>query len=276
MVDTPLLSPAGDIILTLGALSVVAVAIMELYALCYYGLRLSNEASAVDNLNSRVWSADVKMNIHHTYVYLFVSYYVCTIVAGIVFSSTSLFALFSSSFMIIIDFVVESIVQYGRLFAQLDSTGFFSRQKLAWITYCSFLGGLASPAALFGPTAIRVAIHLTLFVVLALIIISLTAPVGKFVGWNQTLRIFEVIVLVGSFASSFLPISTTSGALAFAISFYGGLILFQLFFLCHSQEAHVMAQRATREQPYCPPAMSIPMLLDTLSIFSRILLMIPP
>lgn len=277
MVAGPVSITLAEIILTVGALSAIVVELLGLFSLGYYGLRLSSsEPSALENINAQRWSGEVKYNIEYTYVYLFASFYICIMAALIVFSNPAMLAFFTSPFTVIVDFFIESVIQYGKTFCFLDSTGFFSYQRLAWFAYCSFLGGLASPAMLLGSKTVKISIHVTMFNVFTLTIISLIAPFGRFASWDKNLRISEIIVVLSTIGGVLFPLTTPTGALCFSISIYGGLVLFQLFYLCHSQQAHAMAQEGMQNSPYCPLAMSIPMLLDTISIFSRMIIIVPP
>lgn len=249
--------------------------IAEFFSLIYYGLGLSNQDSAVDMMNNMRWPDETKTYINDAYVHLFISFYICILSAYIVFSTPTLFSIFSSFFMVFIDFGVESIVQCGKIFNRIDSEGTFSPQRLAWASYCCFLGGLASSALLQGPSTAKMAIHLTFFIILTLLIISLKAPLGKFTNWAKNLRVFEVFVLLGTIGNSLFPLTSSLGAISFSLNIYGGLILSQLFFLCHSQEMHMAANEADTSNPFSAPARSVPMLLDAISIFSRIIVFVP-
>ncbi|EEB13726.1 Growth hormone-inducible transmembrane protein, putative [Pediculus humanus corporis] len=254
----------ADIVFSIGSIALLFVSLIELFILFCYIFICPNEDNVLRNINSQRWSLEAKSNIEITYTYLFASIYICIVSAIFVYSNQNLFALFSSFLMVIIDFVVESVVQHGEIFRTLDSTEFFSPQKLAWIYYCCFLGGLASPVFLFDFNTLNLAVHLTFLILFVLISISFISPSRQFIPWAKKLKICEFGLLVCSVGSSVFPITTVMGAIFFFVSVYGGIVLYQLFFLCHSQEAYMEAYMDD-QTTFCPPALCVQLLLDIIN-----------
>lgn len=98
------------------------------------------------------------------------------------------------------------------------------------------------------------------------------APSEKFLLMGAPLGMGLGVVIASSLGSMFLPPTTALGAGLYAITLYGGLILFSGFLLYDTQRIIVQAERYPTfgVTPYDPVNASLSIYMDTLNIFIRI------
>jgi len=100
------------------------------------------------------------------------------------------------------------------------------------------------------------------------------APSEKFLNMGGVLGAGLGAVFVASIGSAFLPPTTRLGSGLYAISMYGGLVLFSLFLLYDTQKIIKKAETHPIVPAFDPVNASMGIYMDTVNIFIRIAMML--
>ncbi|RUS76335.1 hypothetical protein EGW08_015897 [Elysia chlorotica] len=268
-----MMEPAGDGAFNIGRGFVAGGAAIGIGALCFYGLGLSNSPGALER--AVVWPPHVRQRIRDTYMYF-----------GGSIAATALSAVACARSPAIMGFMMKnSLVSIGATFAAMIGTGMlcrsipyregFGAKQLSWLLHASVMGAVVAPLTLLGGPLLTRAACYTAGVVGGLSAVAMCAPSEKFLNMGGILGAGLGVVLVSSIGSAFLPPTSRLGAGLYAVSIYGGLVLFSLFLLYDTQRIIKMAETYPlyMERPFDPVNASISIYIDTLNIFIRIAMM---
>ncbi|VDN20448.1 unnamed protein product [Dibothriocephalus latus] len=116
-----------------------------------------------------------------------------------------------------------------------ENGGKFNTKHLAWLAYAVSLGGVLAPICFVGgPILTRAALY-TGGIVGGLSAVAASAPSDRFLMWGGPLAMGLGVVFISSLGSMFLSPVGRLGAGLYAISLYGGLVLFSGFLLYDTQ-----------------------------------------
>ena len=135
----------------------------------------------------------------------------------------------------------------------------FNGKHAAWLLYAVSLGGVVAPICLVGgPILTRAAIY-TAGIVGGLSAVAISAPSDRFLRWGGPLAIGLGVVFVSSLGSMFLSPMGRLGAGLYAISLYGGLVLFSGFLLYDTQKVIHRAENHPPPYSQYPISSGIPL-----------------
>lgn len=260
-------------------------------ALCYYGTR-SATIESVESLSAldraSLWPDYVRQRIHATYAYLAGG-------AGIAAASAISLArspafcrvMMTSGWLAPIGLMVVTmgtgVVCQAMTYPQSGVSG----KHVAWALFSACIGATLVPVCLIGgPVLTRAALY-TGGIVTGLSAVALSSPSDRFLKWGGPLAIGLGVVVVSSLGSMFLSPMGRLGAGMYAISLYGGLVLFSGFLLYDTQLVVKRAEQTPPQsifdhraisgglpvitpRPFDPINNSIHILLDAVNIFVRL------
>jgi len=269
-----MMAPADGSAFSIGQGFVAGGAALGIGALCFYGLGLSSEKGALER--SVVWSPVVRQRIRDTYLYFG---------GGIVVTAAA--AVAASRSPMIMNFVMNnSMLSIGATIAAMIGTSVICRsipyqpgvgpKQAAWLLHAGVMGAVVAPLTMLGgPLLVRAAWY-TAGVVGGLSAVAACAPSEKFLNMGGVLGAGLGVVFVASLGSAFLPPTTRLGSGLYAISMYGGLVLFSLFLLYDTQKIIKNAENypVYTDRPFDPVNSSMSIYMDTLNIFIRIAMML--
>jgi len=269
-----MMAPASGSAFTMGQGFVAGGAAIGIGALCFYGLGMSKEQGALER--SVMWSPVVKQRIRDTYMYFG---------GGLVFTAGAAVAAARSP--MVMNFMMRnSMLSIGATIAAMIGSGMVCRsipyspgigpKQAAWMLHASVVGAVVAPLTMLGgPLLIRAAWY-TAGVVGGLSAVAACAPSEKFLNMGGVLGAGLGVVFVSSIGSAFFPPSTALGSGLYAMSVYGGLVLFSLFLLYDTQKIIKNAETypVYAERPFDPVNSSISIYMDTINIFIRIAMML--
>ncbi|BHF82324.1 hypothetical protein SprV_0802546100 [Sparganum proliferum] len=271
-----------------GRAIILGGAAIGLGGLCYYGLygspSDSTSLSAFDR--AAVWPDYVRQRIHSTYAYL---------AGGAAVAGASAVALARNASFVRVMTSGGLLAPLGMLAVSIgagvvcqmvpypENGGKFNTKHLAWLAYAASLGGVLAPICFIGgPILTRAAIY-TGGIVGGLSAVAASAPSDRFLMWGGPLAMGLGVVFISSLGSMFLSPMGRLGAGLYAVSLYGGLVLFSGFLLYDTQlvvrraEQHpapnpyptIYGVQEMRVRPFDPINNSIHILLDSINIFVR-------
>jgi len=269
-----MMAPASGSAFTMGQGFVAGGAALGIGALCFYGLGMSNETGALEK--SITWSPMVRQRIRDTYMYFG---------GGIVVTAGAAVAAARSP--MIMNFMMKnSMLAIGATIAAMIGTGMVCRsipyepgvgaKQAAWLVHAGVMGAVVAPLTMLGgPLLVRAACY-TAGVVGGLSAVAACAPSEKFLNMGGVLGAGLGVVFVASLGSAFLPPTTRLGSGLYAISMYGGLVLFSLFLLYDTQKIIKKAEThpVYAERRFDPVNSSMSIYMDTVNIFIRIAMML--
>ncbi|VDM31743.1 unnamed protein product [Hydatigera taeniaeformis] len=247
---------------------VLGGAALGLGGLCLYGMYGSNVgANSLSVLDrAAVWPDYVRQRIHSTYAYLAGGAAVAAASATtLVHSPAFVRAVTGGGILAPLAMLAASIgagVVCQMVPYPADGSK-FNTKHLAWLLYAVSLGGVVAPVCLLGgPILTRAAVY-TGGIVGGLSVVAISAPSDRFLRWGGPLAIGLGVVFVSSLGSMFLSPMGRLGSGLYAISLYGGLILFSGFLLFDTQ---MVIHRA---EQYPPPSRSLYSASPGLAITAR-------
>ncbi|XP_046990481.1 growth hormone-inducible transmembrane protein-like isoform X2 [Schistocerca americana] len=265
-----LLAPAGETAFNIGKGAVAGGAALGLGALCFYGLGLSKQTGAIDH--ATFWPEYVKQRIRDTYMYFGGSIVVTAASAAAALRSPRVMSLVTKNSFGAIALSFAALIGTNVIVQSIPYQKGFGVKQMAWLAHSAVLGAFIAPICFVGgPVLIRAAWY-TAGVVGGLSTVAVCAPSEKFLMMGGPLAIGLGVVFASSLGTMFLPPSTALGAGLYAISMYGGLLLFSGFLLYDTQRIIKLAEvyPINSARPYDPVNASISIYLDTVNIFIRI------
>ncbi|CAK9830728.1 Growth hormone-inducible transmembrane protein [Anthophora retusa] len=266
------MAPAGQTAFSIGKGAVAGGAVLALGSLCYYGLGLSSSMGAIDY--ARIWPQYVKDRIKTTYMYLGASVASSATAAVLCLRSPVLMDLVMRQGWLAMLVTIASVWGSGILVQSLPYTEGFGAKQIAWLIHTGTVGAILAPLYLFaGPLVLRAAWY-TAGVVGGLSLVAVCAPNEKFLHIGGPLAIGLGIVFASSVGSMFLPPTSAVGSGLYAMSIYGGLILFSVLLLYDTQriikQAETYPVHEHLARPYDPINNAISVYMDAVNIFVRI------
>ncbi|KOC67573.1 Growth hormone-inducible transmembrane protein [Habropoda laboriosa] len=267
------MAPAKDTAFSIGKGAVAGGAALALGSLCYYGLGLSPSMGAIDY--ARIWPQYVKDRIKTTYMYLGASIVSSTTAAVLCLRSPFVMNLMMHQGWVAMLVTIASIWGTGILLQSIPYKEGFGSKQIAWLIHTGTVGAILAPLYVFaGPLVLRAAWY-TAGVVGGLSLLAVCAPSEKFLNVGGPLAIGLGVVFASSVGSMFLPPTTAFGSGLYAMSLYGGLILFSTLLLYDTQkiikQAEMYPTHEYMARPYDPINNAISVYMDVVNIFVRIL-----
>lgn len=243
-------------------------------ALCYYGLGLSNEVGAFER--AAMWPDYVRDRVRSTYEYFAI---------GIGTTAAAAYGL-SRNPQLVARLMPKSWVGFIGSFVVVIASGFTTMaipyseglglKQLAWMGHSSIIGAILTPLCFMGgPLIIRAAWY-TAGIVGGLSCIAACAPSDKFLYMGGPLAMGLGVVLVSSLGTLFFPVTTAVGSGLYAVSLYGGVVLFSGFMLYDTQRIVQKAEQhpIAAAVPFDPVNSAMGIYMDTINIFIRIVMIL--
>lgn len=272
-----LTKPTSEAPYVAGRAMVAGASVFGLGCLCYYGLGLSSEIGAIDQMH--LWPQYVKDRIKSTYAYFGGSVILTAASAVACLRSPAMLNMVTRQGWMAIVGTLVAMIGSGMVAQSIPYKEGFGVKQLAWMVHTGIVGAVIAPLCLLGgPLVMRAALY-TGGVIGGLSTIAVCAPSEKFLNMAGPIAIGLGVVFVSSLGSMFLPPTTAMGASLYSLSLYGGLVLFSMFLLYDTQRIIHQAQYHPKYhdesiKPYDPINNAISIYLDTLNIFIRILTII--
>jgi len=269
-----LMAPASGSAFTMGQGFVAGGAAIGIGALCFYGLGMSSEQGALER--SVTWSPIVKQRIRDTYLYFGGGLVVTAAAATAAARSPMVMNFMMKNSMLSIGATIAAMIGTGMVCRSIPYTPGVGAKQATWLLHASVVGAVVAPLTMLGgPLLVRAAWY-TAGVVGGLSAVAACAPSEKFLNMGGILGAGLGVVFVSSLGSAFFPPSTALGSGLYAMSVYGGLVLFSLFLLYDTQKIIKSAETypVYAERPFDPVNSSISIYMDTINIFIRIAMML--
>jgi len=269
-------SKFGSAAISTGQAVVAGSSVLGLGALCYYGLGMSKESSALDK--AVMWPKYVRQRIRDTYLYFGASLGLTAVSAYQIAQNPTLMRLASRSS--IASMFVSMALLYGSsiLCRSIEYQPGFGAKQMTWILHTALVGGLIAPLTLLGgPLMVRAAMY-TAGIAGGISTVAVCAPSEKFLNWGGPLAAGFGVVFLASIGGMFLPPTGAAGMTLYSISMYGGLALFGMLLLYNTQktikkaETHPLSYNSQYRQ-FDPINASMGMYMDVVNIFMRIAIM---
>lgn len=258
----------------IGWLSVGVAGLTGIGALCYYGLGLSKEESAVER--SVLWPKYVKDRIKWTYLYLGSGFGISTAAAVACLRSPAIMRIVSNSSPLFALCSFAAIIASSTLTMNLPYEPGFGPKQMAWIGHCGLVGSMLAPLSMFGgPAIVRAGLY-TAGIVGGLSAIAVCAPSERFLISSGPIALGLGVIVASSFGTMFLSPTSRIGLGLYGISMYGGLIVFSGMLLYNTQKTIKRAELhpAYTLKPYDPVNNSLHMYMDIINIFVRLVPML--
>ncbi|XP_038060326.1 growth hormone-inducible transmembrane protein-like [Patiria miniata] len=264
-------TPADGSAISVGRGALAGAAAVGIGALCYYGLGMSKDVGALER--AAMWPDYVRERVQSTYAYFGV---------GIASTAASAIAI-SRNPAIMARMMPKSWVGALGMMGLVMCSGFICMsvpytegvlggKQLAWLAHSGLLGAVLAPMTLLGGQLLIRAAWYTAGVVGGLSCVAACAPSEKFLYIGGPLAMGLGVVIAASIGGMFFAPTTALGSGLYAISTYGGLILFSGFLLYDTQ---LIMKRAETypimpQRPYDPINAAMGIYMDTVNIFIRI------
>lgn len=271
-----IMAPGGESAITLGQGMLAGASATGLAMLCYYGAGLSSKAGYLEH--SVMWPEYVKSRVKTTYMYFAGGIGFTAVTAIAASRSPTIMRLATKNSMLAIGATFALMIGTGSVARSIPYQKGFGAKQLAWLVHAGVLGCVIAPITMLGgPVLVRAAWYTT-GVVGGLSALAMTAPSEKFLNMGAPLACGFGVILVSSLAGPFLPAGSALGTGLYAISVYGGLVLFGAFLLYDTQK--IMRKAEGTPNPYGqmdmfdPVNASLGIYADTLNIFIRIAMLL--
>ncbi|XP_031841976.1 growth hormone-inducible transmembrane protein [Nomia melanderi] len=275
-VKEQVMAPAGEGAFNIGKGAVAGGAVIGLGALCYYGLGLSSSTGAIDNAG--LWPQYVKDRVKDTYMYFGATIVTSAVSAAACLRSSTVLNIVSRQGLGAMCVTLVAMIGSGMLVHSIPYQEGFGAKQMAWLAHAGILGGVLAPLYFLGGPLILRAAWYTAGAVCGLSAIAVSAPSEKFLQMGGPLALGLGVVFASSVGSMFLPPTTVLGSGLHAMTLYGGLILFSMFLLYDTQKIIKQAETHPKYgynlKPYDPINNAISIYLDTLNIFTRIVMIL--
>jgi len=262
------MAPSQGTAIGIGQGAVMGAAVFGLGALAYYGLGMSAQPGTLEY--SVMWPSYVKERIHSAYGYFGGSCVVTALSAAAAFRSPVMMNLMMKNSWLVIGGTLAAMIGTGMVVRSIPYQPGFGAKQLGWLAHSGVMGVVIAPMCMMGGPLLMRAAMMTAGVVGGLSTIAVCAPSEKFLNMGGPLAIGLGVVFASSLASMFVPPATALGSGLFAVSMYGGLILFSGFLLYDTQKIIKYAEALPPNQVFDPVNASMSIYMDTLNIFIRI------
>ncbi|KAK9530261.1 hypothetical protein VZT92_011775 [Zoarces viviparus] len=256
----------------MGRMFLAGGAAVGLGALCYYGLGMSNEIGAIEK--SVIWPQYVKDRISSTYMYFAGSIGLTALSAVAVSRTPALMGLMMRGSWLAIGATFAAMIGAGMLVRSISYEQSPMPKHLAWMLHAGVMGAVIAPLTLLGGPLMMRAAWYTAGIVGGLSTVAMCAPSEKFLNMGGPLAVGFGVVIASSMGSMFLPPTSAFGAGLYSIAIYGGLVLFSVFLLYHTQ--NVVKRAETHPlygvQKYDPINACMGIYMATLNIFIRLVM----
>jgi len=267
------MAPGTGQAFNIGQAGLAGASVVGMGALCYYGLGLSKDVGAIDEMG--LWPSYVKQRIQTTYLYFGAGIGITAASAYGCFQSPKImqFASRSSTMALIASTVL--MIGSGMITRSIPYDN-YGPKHFAWLAHAGIVGAVLAPISFIGgPLVIKAAVY-TAGVVGGLSLLAVCAPSEKFLNMGGPLAMGLGVVFLSSIGTMFLPASSALGSGLMSISLYGGLALFGMFLLYDTQKVIYKAKMHPTHAltPFDPINCSLGIYLDTINIFIRIATML--
>lgn len=270
------MAPAGETAFNIGKGAVAGGAVVGLGALCYYGLGLSSSSGAIDKIP--LWPQYVKDRIKATYGYFGASIAASAASAALCLRSPTVMNMVMRQGWGALIVTMGAMIGSGMLVHSIPYTEGFGAKQMAWLAHTGIVGAVLAPLYLLGGPLVLRAAWYTAGAVGGLSTVALCAPNERFMNMGGALALGLGVVFASSVGSMFLPPTTVLGSGLHSMALYGGLILFSMFLLYDTQRIIKRAEMHTNYgfdgRPYDPINNAISIYMDTINIFTRILMIL--
>ncbi|XP_070543939.1 growth hormone-inducible transmembrane protein-like [Ptychodera flava] len=262
--------PASGTAIVMGRGIVAGASAIGIGALCYYGLGMSNEVGALEK--SAIWPQYVRDRIKSTYLSFGAGLGMTALSAVAIARNPALLTrLMPKSWVgMLASFGV--VIGSGMLCMSVPYTEGFGAKHIAWLLHSSVIGAILAPMTFLGGPLLIKAAWYTAGVVGGLSTLAACAPSDKFLYMGGPLAMGLGAVIVASLGGMFFPPTTALGSGLYAISVYGGVVLFGAFLLYDTQHIVRKAERypMLADRPFDPINAAMGIYMDTINIFIRI------
>ncbi|XP_002735043.1 growth hormone-inducible transmembrane protein-like [Saccoglossus kowalevskii] len=239
-------------------------------ALCYYGLGMSNEVGALEK--AAIWPQYVRDRLRSTYLYFGAGLGMTALSAVAIARSPAIMARMMSNSWLAIGATFAAVIGSGILCRSIPYTEGFGAKHLAWMLHSGIVGAVIAPLTFLGGPILVKAAWYTAGVVGGLSMVAACAPSDKFLYMGGPLAMGLGVVFIASLGGMFFPPTTALGSGLYAISVYGGVVLFGGFLLYDTQ--HIVRKAETHPvvagYPFDPINAAMGIYMDTINIFIRI------
>lgn len=262
--------PADGTAHVVGRSLVAGAAAAGIGALCYYGLGLSNEVGALER--AAMWPDYIRDRVRSTYQYF---------AMGIASTSAVAYGL-SRNKMLVAKYMPKTwvgmvasacvVLASGVVTMSVPYSEGIGLKQLVWLGHSGVIGAFLTPMCFMGgPLLIRAAWY-TAGIVGGLSCIAACAPSDKFLYMGGPLAMGLGVVLISALGGLFFPVTTAIGSGLYAISTYGGVVLFSGFMLYDTQVIVAKAENhpIASPHPFDPVNAAMGIYMDTINIFIRI------
>lgn len=263
-------SPATGSADMMGRGLIVGASAIGIGALCYYGLGLSSEVGAIER--AAIWPQYVRDRIRSTYSYFGMGVAATAASALAMARNPALLMRITPKSWVGAIGGMAVIMASGMVTMSIPYSEGLGGKQLAWLGHSGLLGVVLAPMCfLGGPLLIRAACY-TAGVVGGLSCVAACAPSDKFLYMGGTLAMGLGAVMAASIGSMFLSPATALGSGLYAVSLYGGLVLFGGFMLYDTQMIMRRAEMhpINAQRPFDPINSAMGIYMDTINIFIRI------
>ncbi|XP_077999378.1 growth hormone-inducible transmembrane protein-like [Glandiceps talaboti] len=262
--------PTSGTPIILGRSLLAGASVVGIGAVCYYGLGMSNEVGAFEK--AAIWPQYVRDRIKSTYMYFGAGLSLTALSAVAIARSPAIMTRMMSNSWLAIGATFAAVIGSGMLCRAVPYSEGFGAKQLAWMLHSGIIGAVIAPLTIMGGPILIKAAWYTAGVVGGLSLVAACAPSDKFLYMGGPLAMGLGVVFVASLGGMFFPPTTALGSGLYAISVYGGVVLFGGFLLYDTQhiirkaEGHPMLAN----RPFDPVNAAMGIYMDTINLFIRI------
>ncbi|XP_076298882.1 growth hormone-inducible transmembrane protein [Lasioglossum baleicum] len=270
------MAPAGETAFNIGKGAVAGGTVLGLGALCYYGLGLSSSSGAIDQ--AALWPQYVKDRIKDTYAYFGASIAASAASAAVCLRSPTIMNMVMRQGWGALIVTMVAMIGSGMVVHSIPYQEGFGAKQMAWLAHTGIVGAVLAPLYLFGGPLVLRAAWYTAGAVGGLSTVAVCAPSEKFLNMGGPLALGLGVVFASSVGTMFLPPTTALGSGLHSMALYGGLVLFSMFLLHDTQRIIKRAEMHPKYgydgRKYDPVNNAISIYMDTINIFTRILMIL--